>query len=282
VCASDTPASSRPAGARDPRPGARLSVPGGSLAWSRGTDRRTVGSMARPTFKRAVVATLAAAAVLVSPTTAGAASYDPPSWFKNGAEKVKARPGAKCPGPKPFTRTRTIPGDLYDVTIRVEGTTEDCFHRLPKALAKSFQVLRPPLSDHPYREGCYGEYRHQTYPDDPGAGWTDSTWFRCDIFSRPVMEGRPNPRTWQCWRSKFSVTSTGPMNQMSSTAGASPSGSRRRRSTGRTSVSRASAAASTRSTASRSRPESSVAPARGSRPGSYLAARDYQVGPPRV
>jgi hypothetical protein len=178
-------------------------VPGGSLAWSRGTDRRTVGSMARPTFKRAVVATLAAAAVLVSPTTAGAASYDPPSWFKNGAEKVKARPGAKCPGPKPFTRTRTIPGDLYDVTIRVEGTTEDCFHRLPKALAKSFQVLRPPLSDHPYREGCYGEYRHQTYPDDPGAGWTDSTWFRCDIFSRPVMEGRPNPRTWQCWRSKF-------------------------------------------------------------------------------
>jgi hypothetical protein len=160
--------------------------------------------MARPTFRRAALPTLVAAALLASPTTAGAASYDPPSWFTDGVAKLKTRPGAKCPGPKPFTRTRTLPGDLYDVTIRVDGTTEDCRHRLPKALAKIFPVLGPLGGDHGrYREGCHGEYSHQTYPDDPDAGWTDSTWFRCDIFYRPVIEGRPNPRTWQCWRARF-------------------------------------------------------------------------------
>jgi hypothetical protein len=78
--------------------------------------------------------------------------------------------------------------------MRVEGTTEDCRHRLPKALAKTFLLLRQPISVHGrYREGCHGQYSHQTYPDDPGAGWTDSTEFRCDIFYRPVIEGPPQP-----------------------------------------------------------------------------------------
>jgi hypothetical protein len=164
--------------------------------------------MARPVFRRAVLATSAAAAILASPTTAGAASYDPPSWFRNGLQKVKARPGAKCPGPKPFTRIFTVP--LHGgrrVTKREEGTTEDCFHRLPKSLAKSFPVLRPPGDDYgppgAYREGCHGEFRHLTNPDDPDAGWDDTTYFRCDIFYKPVIKGRPNLRTWFCWRAKF-------------------------------------------------------------------------------
>jgi hypothetical protein len=170
----------------------------------RGFQRRTVTPMARPIFRRAVLATLAPAAFLAVPTNAEALSYDPPSWFKSGVAKVKARPGATCAGPKPFTRTFNFP--TYDGRLlpeREEGTTEDCFHRLPKALAKRFRILRPPLSDHPYQEGCHGEFRHLTSADHPDSGWDDTTWFRCDIFYRPVIDGRPNPRTWQCWRAKF-------------------------------------------------------------------------------
>jgi hypothetical protein len=158
--------------------------------------------MARPSFRRAVLAAVAAAALLASPTTAGALTYDPPSWFGDGVAKVKARPGAKCPGPKPFTRTFNFPTDDGRLLPkREEGTTEDCLRRLPRALARTFPVLRPPGNDHPYREGCHGEFRHVTTPDDPEGNWDDETSFRCDIFSRPVIKGRPNPRTWFCWRS---------------------------------------------------------------------------------
>jgi hypothetical protein len=160
--------------------------------------------MARPMFRRAVLASLAAAAVNAFPSNAGAASYDPPSWFTDGVAEVNARPEAKCPGPKPFTRDFTLPTDDGRLLPQhEEGTTEDCFRRLPKALAKSYQILRPPLSDHPYQEGCHGEYKRLTNPDYPDGGWDDTTWFRCDIFYRPVIRGRPNPRTWQCWRARF-------------------------------------------------------------------------------
>jgi hypothetical protein len=157
---------------------------------------------------RAVLATLAPAAFLAAPTSAEALGYDPPSWFKSGVAKVKARPEATCPGPKPFTRTFNFPTfDGRLLPMREEGTTERCYHRLPKALAKPFPVLRGPADIYgppgAYREGCYGEFRHVTSVDYPDGGWDDTTWFRCDIFYRPVIEGRPNPRTWLCWRAKF-------------------------------------------------------------------------------
>jgi hypothetical protein len=47
--------------------------------------------------KRAVLATLAAVAPLASAATAGARSYDPPSWFKNGVERVKSAARSKLP-----------------------------------------------------------------------------------------------------------------------------------------------------------------------------------------
>jgi hypothetical protein len=159
-------------------------------------------AMARPIFRRAVLATLAPAAFLAAPTSADALGYHPPLWFEGGVAKVKTRPGATCPGPKPFTRTFNFP--TYDGGLRrEEGTTEDCLRRLPKALAKSFRILRPPFSHHAYREGCHGEFRHLTSVDPPDTWWDDTTWFRCDIFYRPVIEGRPNPRTWFCFRAKF-------------------------------------------------------------------------------
>jgi hypothetical protein len=160
--------------------------------------------MARPILRRAVLATLAAAAFSAAPTTAGEVGYDPPSWFTDGVAKVKARAGAECPGPEPFTRTYTIP--IYDGvppepsprTRREDGTTEDCLHRLPRALAKRFLLLRQQHG----QEGCHGEDRHDAPVDSPGVV-QDQTSFRCDVFYRPVIRGHPNRRSWQCWRSAY-------------------------------------------------------------------------------
>ena len=168
--------------------------------------------MARPFFRRAALATLAQAAFLAAPTTAGALSYDPPSWFKSAMAKVKARPGAECPGPKTFTRYYTIEFPGYDpVTRRRDLTTEDCVHRLPRALAETFPMLRPPNDYGPYREGCHGQFEQVTAPGtDPAAFRQEQVMFRCNIFSRPVIRGRPNVRSWHCFRWRWAKADYSP------------------------------------------------------------------------
>jgi hypothetical protein len=157
-----------------------------------------------------VLATLAAAAFLAAPTPAGAASYDPPSWFRDGVAKLKARPEATCPGPKPFTRIFTVPvndgvpPEPGQLTLREDGTTEDCVHRVPRQLAKTFPGLSPPtgVGYGPFREGCHGHISHIAPVDSPGVV-TDLTVFNCYFFYRPVIRGRPNLRTWPCGRSTY-------------------------------------------------------------------------------
>jgi hypothetical protein len=209
------------------RPGASFGSPGSArgrwwrvVVLRRGIDRRTVGSMARPIFRRAVLATLAPAAFLAAPATAGALSYDPPSWFKNAMAKVKARPGAECPGPKTTTRTyRFTRSDGTVVVTRRDLTTEDCVHRLPKALAKTFPMLRPPNDYGPYREGCHGEFEHLTRSTmDPGSG-EDQVFYRCNIFSRPVIRGRPNVRSWHCFRWRWAKHNYAPDGQQRARTG---------------------------------------------------------------
>jgi hypothetical protein len=153
--------------------------------------------MARP--RRAVLATLPAALALAVPATADAPTYDPPRWFEGAVAKVKARPGAKCSAPKSSTRDFEASGR----PLREERIDENCRHRLPKAFANSFPVLRGPGWFHGrYREGCHGETLRLAPPDGNGHG-TEEIYFRCDIWYRPVIGGEPNERSWQCWRSRW-------------------------------------------------------------------------------
>jgi hypothetical protein len=121
--------------------------------------------MARAGLRRAVLATLPAALVLAVPATAEAPSYDPPRWFEHAVAKVKARAGAKCPAPKSSTRDFTVNGR----PLRQQRIHENCRHRLPKAFASSFPVLRDRGWFHRrYREGCHGETFRLGNPDGTG------------------------------------------------------------------------------------------------------------------
>jgi hypothetical protein len=155
--------------------------------------------MARAGFRRAALAALPAALVLAAPSAADAPTYDPPRWFEQAVAKVKARAGAKCPAPRSSTRDFDAGGQ----PLRQERIDQNCRHRLPKAFATSFPVLREPGWFHRrYREGCHGETFRLGNPDGTG-NVTEEIYFRCDIWYRPVIRGEPNARSWQCWRSRW-------------------------------------------------------------------------------
>jgi hypothetical protein len=159
---------------------------------------------------RAFLAALPAAALLAVPAAAEAPPYDPPRWFEKAVARMKARDGAKCPGPKSSTGDYTVP--LYDGeppdpsprAMREERIEEDCARRLPKALAKTFPVLRGSGFHGRYREGCHGHTSHIGHPDGSGLNF-DEIFYRCDIWYRPVIDGKPNARSWQCWRSRATL-----------------------------------------------------------------------------
>ena len=154
--------------------------------------------MTRASFTRVALATLPAAMALAIPAAADPPKYDPPRWFEQGVAKVKARAGAKCNAPRRTQRDSTLNGR----PLRQEGIQENCRHRLPKAFANSFPVLRDPLWFHRrYREGCHGETSRVGDPDGTDT-ITEEIYFRCDIWYRPVIDGKPNERSWQCWRSR--------------------------------------------------------------------------------